>query len=154
MSKTIITDDRPTRRLHTGHYVSSLRRRIELQNTGEFDNIFIMIADTQVLTDNTDYPKKVRQNVIEVAWDYLSVGLDSTISNFFVQSAIPELTELTFYYMNLVTLARLERNPKVKSEIQMRKFESSISVDFLTYPISQAADIAVFKATHVPVSED
>lgn len=154
MRKVILTGDRPTGRLHIGHYVGSLRRRVELQNAGEFDDIFIMIADAQALTDNADNPEKVRQNVIEVALDYLSAGLDPAKSNLFVQSAIPELTELTFYYMNLVTLARLERNPTVKSEIQMRKFENSIPVGFLTYPISQASDITAFKATHVPVGED
>ena len=147
MSKIILTGDRPTGRLHVGHYVGSLRRRVELQNSGEFDKIFIMIADAQALTDNAENPEKVRQNIIEVALDYLSCGL-------LIQSQIPELTELTFYYMNLVTVSRLQRNPTVKSEIQMRNFEASIPVGFFTYPISQAADITAFKATTVPVGED
>ena len=154
MEKIVLTGDRPTGRLHIGHYVGSLRRRVELQESGEYDKIFIMIADAQALTDNFDNPEKVRQNIFEVALDYLSVGLDPAKSNMFIQSQISELTELTFYYMNLVTLARLERNPTVKSEIQMRNFEASIPVGFLTYPISQAADITAFKATHVPVGED
>ncbi|MDD3239925.1 MAG: tryptophan--tRNA ligase [Lachnospira sp.] len=154
MSKIILTGDRPTGRLHLGHYVGSLKRRVELQNSGEFDKIFIMIADAQALTDNADNPKKVRQNIIEVALDYLSVGLDPTKSNIFIQSQIPQLTELTFYYMNLVTVSRLQRNPTVKSEIQMRNFEASIPVGFFTYPISQASDITAFKATTVPVGED
>ncbi len=154
MSKIILTGDRPTGRLHVGHYVGSLRRRVELQNSGEFDKIFIMIADAQALTDNADNPEKVRQNIIEVALDYLSVGLDPTKSTLFVQSQIQELTELSFYYMNLVTVSRLQRNPTVKSEIQMRNFEASIPVGFFTYPISQAADITAFKATTVPVGED
>lgn len=154
MSKIILTGDRPTGRLHVGHYVGSLRRRVELQNSGEFDKIFIMIADAQALTDNADNPEKIRQNVVEVALDYLSCGLDPTKSTLFVQSQIPELTELSFYYMNLVTVSRLQRNPTVKSEIQMRNFETSIPVGFFTYPISQAADITAFKATTVPVGED
>lgn len=154
MSKIILTGDRPTGRLHVGHYVGSLRRRVELQNSGEFDKIFIMIADAQALTDNADNPEKVRQNIIEVALDYLSVGLDPTKSTLFVQSQIQELTELSFYYMNLVTVSRLQRNPTVKSEIQMRNFEASIPVGFFCYPISQAADITAFKATTVPVGED
>lgn len=154
MSKIILTGDRPTGRLHVGHYVGSLRRRVELQNSGEFDKIFIMIADAQALTDNADNPEKVRQNIIEVALDYLSVGLDPTKSTLFIQSQIPELTELSFYYMNLVTVSRLQRNPTVKSEIIMRNFEASIPVGFFTYPISQAADITAFKATTVPVGED
>lgn len=154
MSKIILTGDRPTGRLHVGHYVGSLRRRVELQNSGEFDKIFIMIADAQALTDNFENPEKVRQNIIEVALDYLSVGLDPAKSTLFIQSQIPELTELTFYYMNLVTVSRLQRNPTVKSEIQMRNFETSIPVGFLCYPISQAADITAFKATTVPVGED
>ncbi|MBQ9610322.1 MAG: tryptophan--tRNA ligase [Lachnospiraceae bacterium] len=154
MSKIILTGDRPTGRLHVGHYVGSLRRRVELQNSGEFDKIFIMIADAQALTDNADNPEKIRQNVVEVALDYLSVGLDPEKSNLFVQSQISELTELTFFYSNLVTVSRLQRNPTVKAEIQMRNFEASIPVGFFTYPISQAADITAFKATTVPVGED
>lgn len=154
MSKIILTGDRPTGRLHVGHYVGSLCRRVELQNSGEFDKIFIMIADAQALTDNAENPEKVRQNIIEVALDYLSCGLDPEKSTLLIQSQIPELTELTFYYMNLVTVSRLQRNPTVKSEIQMRNFEASIPVGFFTYPISQAADITAFKATTVPVGED
>ena len=154
MGKIILTGDRPTGRLHVGHYVGSLKRRVELQNSGNFDEIFIMIADAQALTDNADNPKKVRQNIIEVALDYLSCGLDPSKSTLFIQSQIPELCELSFYYMNLVTVSRLQRNPTVKSEIQMRNFEASIPVGFFTYPISQAADITAFKATTVPVGED
>src|SRR5574344_660367 len=154
MNKIILTADRPTGRLHVGHYVGSLKRRVELQNSGQFDKIFIMIADAQALTDNADNPEKVRQNIIEVALDYLSCGLDPTKSTLFIQSMIPELTELSFYYMNLVTVSRLQRNPTVKSEIQMRNFEASIPVGFFTYPISQASDITAFKATTVPVGED
>ena len=154
MSKIILTGDRPTGRLHVGHYVGSLRQRVELQNSGQFDEIYIMIADAQALTDNADNPEKVRQNIIQVALDYLSVGLDPAKSVLFIQSQIPELTELTFYYMNLVTVSRLQRNPTVKAEIQMRNFETSIPVGFFTYPISQAADITAFKATTVPVGED
>ncbi len=154
MSKVILTGDRPTGRLHVGHYVGSLKRRVELQNSGEYDKIFIMIADAQALTDNADNPEKVRQNIIEVALDYLSCGLDPEKSTLFIQSQIPELCELSFYYMNLVTVSRLQRNPTVKSEIQMRNFETSIPVGFFTYPISQAADITAFHATTVPVGED
>ena len=154
MDKIILTGDRPTGRLHLGHYVGSLKRRVQLQNSGEYDKIFIMIADAQALTDNADHPEKVRENIIEVALDYLSVGLDPEKSNLFIQSYVTELTELTFYYMNLVTVARLERNPTVKSEIQMRNFEATIPVGFFTYPISQASDITAFKATTVPVGED
>lgn len=154
MEKIILTGDRPTGRLHVGHYVGSLRRRVELQNSGEYDKIFIMIADAQALTDNAENPEKVRQNIVEVALDYLSCGLDPAKSNLLIQSQIPELTELTFYYMNLVTVSRLQRNPTVKSEIQMRNFEASIPVGFFTYPISQAADITFCKATTVPVGED
>ncbi len=154
MSKIILTGDRPTGRLHIGHYVGSLRQRVELQNSGEFDKIYIMIADAQALTDNFENPEKVRQNVIEVALDYLAVGLDPTKSTLFIQSQISELTELTFYYMNLVTVARLQRNPTVKNEIQLRNFEASIPVGFFTYPISQAADITFCKANVVPVGED
>ncbi|TCS78621.1 tryptophanyl-tRNA synthetase [Muricomes intestini] len=154
MGKIILTGDRPTGRLHVGHYVGSLKRRVELQNTGEFDDIFIMIADAQALTDNADNPEKVRQNIIEVALDYLACGLEPEKSTLFIQSQIPELCELSFYYMNLVTVSRLQRNPTVKTEIQMRNFEASIPVGFFTYPISQAADITAFKATTVPVGED
>lgn len=154
MEKIILTGDRPTGRLHVGHYVGSLRRRVELQNSGEYDKIFIMIADAQALTDNFDNPEKVRQNIIEVALDYLSCGLDPAKSTLFVQSQISELCELTNYYMNLVTVSRLQRNPTVKSEIKMRDFATSIPVGFFTYPISQASDITAFKATTVPVGED
>ena len=154
MGKIILTGDRPTGRLHVGHYVGSLKRRVELQNSGKFDDIFIMIADAQALTDNADDPEKVRQNIIEVALDYLACGLNPEKSTLFIQSQIPELCELSFYYMNLVTVSRLQRNPTVKSEIQMRNFEASIPVGFFTYPISQAADITAFKATTVPVGED
>lgn len=154
MSKVILTGDRPTGRLHVGHYVGSLKRRVELQNSGEYDKIFIMIADAQALTDNADNPEKVRQNIIEVALDYLACGLDPEKSTLFIQSQIPELCELSFYYMNLVTVSRLQRNPTVKAEIQMRNFETSIPVGFFTYPISQAADITAFHATTVPVGED
>lgn len=154
MSKIILTGDRPTGRLHVGHYVGSLRGRVELQNSGEYDKIFIMIADAQALTDNADDPEKVRQNIIEVALDYLSCGLDPAKSTLFIQSQIQELAELSFYYMNLVTVSRLQRNPTVKAEIQQRNFETSIPVGFFTYPISQAADITAFQATTVPVGED
>lgn len=154
MAKIILTGDRPTGKLHIGHYVGSLRRRVELQNSGDFDEIYIMIADAQALTDNADNPEKVRQNIIEVALDYLSCGLDPTKSTLFIQSQVPELTELSFYYMNLVTVARLQRNPTVKAEIQMRNFENNLPVGFFTYPISQAADITAFDATTVPVGED
>lgn len=152
--KVILTGDRPTGRLHVGHYVGSLRRRVELQNTGGFDDIFIMIADAQALTDNADNPEKVRQNILEVALDYLAAGLDPEKATIFIQSMVPQLTELTFYYMNLVTVSRLQRNPTVKAEIQLRNFEASIPVGFFNYPISQAADITAFKATVVPVGED
>ncbi len=154
MEKIILTGDRPTGRLHVGHYVGSLRRRVELQDSGEYSKIFIMIADAQALTDNAENPEKVRQNIIEVALDYLSAGLNPKKSTILIQSQIPELCELSFYYMNLVTVSRLQRNPTVKSEIQMRNFEASIPVGFFTYPISQAADITAFKATTVPVGED
>ena len=165
MAKIILTGDRPTGRLHLGHFVGSLRRRVELQNSGEFDRIFIMIADAQALTDNADNPEKVRQNIIEVALDYLSVGLDPAKSTLFIQSQVPELCELAFYYMNLVTVQRLQRNPTVKAEIQMRGFaegavegdttqRQGIPVGFFTYPISQASDITAFRATTVPVGED
>ncbi len=154
MGKIILTGDRPTGRLHVGHYVGSLKQRVELQNSGSYEKIFIMIADAQALTDNADNPEKVRENIIEVALDYLSVGLDPAKSTLFIQSQIAELCELTFYYMNLVTVSRLQRNPTVKSEIQQRNFETSIPVGFFTYPISQAADITAFRATTVPVGED
>ena len=154
MSKIILTGDRPTGKLHVGHYVGSLKGRVQLQNLGKYDEVFIMIADAQALTDNADNPEKVRQNIIEVALDYLSCGLDPVKSTLLIQSQIPELCELSFYYMNLVTVSRLQRNPTVKSEIQMRNFEASIPVGFFTYPISQAADITAFKATTVPVGED
>lgn len=152
--KIILTGDRPTGRLHIGHYVGSLKRRVELQDSGLYDKIFIFIADAQALTDNVDNPEKVRQNVIEVALDYMAVGIDPTKSTIFIQSQISELCELAFYFMNLVTVSRLQRNPTVKSEIQMRNFETSIPVGFFTYPISQTADIAAFRATTVPVGED
>ena len=154
MGKIILTGDRPTGRLHVGHYVGSLRRRVELQNSGEYEKIYIMIADAQALTDNADNPEKVRQNIVEVALDYLSCGLDPAKSTIFIQSMVPELTELSFYYMNLVTVSRLQRNPTVTSAIPMRNFENSIPVGFFTYPISQAADITAFQATTVPVGED
>lgn len=154
MEKIILTGDRPTGKLHLGHYVGSLKRRVELQNSGEYDKIFIMIADAQALTDNADNPDKIRDNIIEVALDYLSCGLDPEKSNLFIQSQVPELTELSFFYMNLVTVSRLQRNPTVKSEIIQRNFETSIPVGFFTYPISQTADITAFKATTVPVGED
>ena len=154
MKKIILTGDRPTGRLHIGHYVGSLRERVRLQNSGNFDEIYIMIADAQALTDNAEHPEKVRNNIIEVALDYLACGIDPEKSSIFIQSSVPELTELSFYYMNLVTLSRLQRNPTVKSEIKMRDFEMSIPVGFLTYPISQAADITAFEATTVPAGED
>ncbi|MDD7448444.1 MAG: tryptophan--tRNA ligase [Prevotellaceae bacterium] len=152
--KIILTGDRPTGKLHIGHYVGSLRRRVELQNSGAFDKIFVFEADGQALTDNAENPDKIRQNVIEVALDYLAAGLDPTKSTIFIQSMVPELYELAFYFMDLVTVSRLQRNPTVKTEIQLRNFESSVPVGFFTYPISQAADIAAFKATTVPVGED
>ena len=154
MSTFVIEGDRPTGKLHLGHYVGSLRRRVELQNEGDFDKMFVFIADVQALTDNADNPEKIRQNIVEVALDYLSAGLDPQKVTLFVQSMIPELAELTMYYMNLVTVSRLQRNPTVKTEIQMRNFEASIPVGFFTYPISQAADITAFKATTVPAGED
>lgn len=154
MKKIILTGDRPTGRLHVGHYVGSLARRVEIQNGGDYDDMYVMIADAQALTDNAENPEKVRQNVIEVTLDYLSCGLNPDKCNMFIQSQIPQLTELSFYYMNLVTVSRLQRNPTVKSEIQMRNFETSIPVGFFTYPISQAADITAFKANIVPVGED
>lgn len=154
MEKIILTGDRPTGRLHLGHYVGSLKRRVELQNSGQFDKIFIMIADAQALTDNAENPEKVRQNIIEVALDYLSCGIDPKKCVIFIQSQVPELCELAFYYMNLVTVSRLQRNPTVKSEIKMRNFETSIPVGFFTYPISQASDITAFRATVVPAGED
>ena len=154
MKQVILTGDRPTGRLHVGHYVGSLSERVRLQNSGEFDEIYIMIADAQALTDNAEHPEKVRQNIMEVALDYLACGLDPEKCTFFIQSMVPELTELTFYYMNLVTVSRVQRNPTVKSEIQMRGFEASIPVGFFCYPISQAADITAFRATCVPVGVD
>ena len=154
MKKIILTGDRPTGRLHLGHYVGSLKRRVELQNSGEYDEIYIMIADAQALTDNMDNPEKIRQNIIEVALDYMACGLDPEKTVMFVQSEVPQLFEMTAYYMNLVTVSRLQRNPTVKAEIQMRNFETSIPVGFFTYPISQAADITAFQATTVPVGED
>ena len=154
LGKIILTGDRPTGRLHVGHYVGSLKRRVELQNSGDYDKVYIMIADAQALTDNIENPEKVRQNIIEVALDYLSAGLDPAKSTLFVQSQISELTELTFFYANLVTVSRLQRNPTVKSEIKMRNFETSIPVGFFTYPISQAADITAFNGALVPVGDD
>ncbi len=154
MKEIILTGDRPTGRLHVGHYVGSLKERVKLQNSGRYDEIYIMIADAQALTDNAEHPEKVRQNILQVALDYLACGLDPEKSTLFIQSAIPELTELTFYYMNLVTVSRVQRNPTVKAEIQMRNFEASIPVGFFCYPISQAADITAFRATAVPVGED
>ena len=154
MKQIILTGDRPTGRLHVGHYVGSLKERVRLQNTGKFDEIYIMIADAQALTDNADNPEKVRQNILQVALDYLACGLDPNKVHIFIQSMVPQLTELSFYYMNLVTVSRLQRNPTVKSEIQMRNFETSIPVGFFTYPISQTADITAFGATTVPAGED
>ena len=154
MKKIILTGDRPTGRLHVGHYVGSLSERVKLQNSGIYDEIYIMIADAQALTDNAEHPEKVRQNIMQVALDYLACGIDPDKSTIFIQSMVPELTELTFYYMNLVTVSRVQRNPTVKAEIQMRNFEASIPVGFFCYPISQAADITAFGATQVPVGED
>ena len=154
MKKVILTGDRPTGRLHVGHYVGSLSERVKLQNSGQYDEIYIMIADAQALTDNAEHPEKGRQNIIQVALDYLACGIDPDKSTIFIQSMVPELTELTFYYMNLVTVSRVQRNPTVKAEIVQRNFEASIPVGFFCYPISQAADITAFGATHVPVGED
>ena len=154
MKKVILTGDRPTGRLHVGHYVGSLSERVKLQNSGNYDEIYIMIADAQALTDNAEHPEKVRQNIMQVALDYLACGIDPAKSHIFIQSMVPELTELTFYYMNLVTVSRVQRNPTVKAEIQQRNFEASIPVGFFCYPISQAADITAFRATAVPVGED
>ena len=154
MRQIILTGDRPTGRLHVGHYVGSLKERVRLQNSGQFDEIYIMIADAQALTDNAEHPEKVRSNILQVALDYLACGLDPEKSTIFIQSMVPELTELTFYYMNLVTVSRVQRNPTVKAEIQQRNFEASIPVGFFCYPISQAADITAFRATAVPVGED
>ena len=154
MSKIILTGDRPTGRLHVGHYVGSLKERVALQNSGEFDKIFIMVADAQALTDNAEHPEKVKNNILQVAMDYLACGIDPARSTIFIQSAIPQLPELTVYYMNLVTVARVQRNPTVKAEIKMREFEASIPVGFFCYPISQAADITAFRATTVPAGED
>ena len=154
MKKVILTGDRPTGRLHVGHYVGSLKERVKLQNSGDYDEIYIMIADAQALTDNAEHPEKVRPNIMQVALDYLACGIDPAKSHIFIQSMVPELTELTFYYMNLVTVSRVQRNPTVKAEIQQRNFEASIPVGFFCYPISQAADITAFRATAVPVGED
>ena len=154
MKQVILTGDRPTGRLHVGHYVGSLKERVKLQDSGQYDEIYIMIADAQALTDNAEHPEKVRQNIMQVALDYLACGINPEKSTIFIQSMIPELTELTFYYMNLVTVSRVQRNPTVKAEIQMRNFEASIPVGFFCYPISQAADITAFGATAVPVGED
>jgi len=154
MKQIILTGDRPTGNLHVGHYVGSLAERVKLQNSGKYDEIYIMIADAQALTDNAEHPERVRQNIMRVALDYLAVGIDPEKANIFIQSMVPQLTELTFYYMNLVTVSRVQRNPTVKAEIQMRNFEASIPVGFFCYPISQAADITAFNATAVPVGED
>ena len=154
MKQVILTGDRPTGRLHVGHYVGSLKERVKLQNSGKFDEIYIMIADAQALTDNAEHPEKVRQNILQVALDYLACGIDPEKATIFIQSMVPELTELSFYYMNLVTVSRVQRNPTVKAEIQQRNFEASIPVGFFCYPISQAADITAFRATAVPVGED
>ena len=154
MKQVILTGDRPTGRLHVGHYVGSLKERVRLQNSGKFDEIYIMIADAQALTDNAEHPENVRQNIMQVALDYLACGLDPEKVNIFIQSMGPELTELSFYYMNLVTVARVQRNPTVKAEIKQKNFEASIPVGFFTYPISQAADITAFRATVVPAGED
>lgn len=154
MEKIILTGDRPTGHLHIGHYVGSLKRRVELQNSNEYDEIYIMIADSQALTDNAENPDKIRENLMEVALDYLSVGIDPKKSTIFVQSRVPALTELNMYYLNLVTISRLQRNPTVKNEIKLRNFEASVPAGFFTYPVSQAADITAFDATTVPVGED
>ena len=154
MQKIILTGDRPTGRLHVGHYVGSIKERVKLQNSGEYDEIYFMIADAQALTDNAEHPEKVRQNILQVALDYLACGIDPSKSHIFIQSMVPQLTELSFYYMNLVTVSRVQRNPTVKSEIQMRGFETSIPLGFFCYPISQAADITAFRATTVPAGED
>lgn len=154
MGKIILTGDRPTGKLHLGHYVGSLRRRVELQNAGDFDRMFVFMADVQALTDNADNPEKIRQNIIEVALDYLSAGLDPEKCTLFIQSQIPELAELTTYLMNLITVSRVQRNPTVKTEIKMRNFEANIPLGFFCYPVSQAADITLFKATTVPAGED
>ena len=154
MKQVILTGDRPTGRLHVGHYVGSLKERVKLQNSGDYDEVYIMIADAQALTDNAEHPEKVRQNIIQVALDYLACGIDPAKSTIFIQSMVPELTELSFYYMNLVTVARVQRNPTVKAEIKQKNFEASIPVGFFTYPISQAADITAFRATVVPAGED
>ena len=154
MGKVILTGDRPTGRLHLGHYIGSLRRRVELQNAGDFDRMFVFMADVQALTDNAENPEKIRQNIIEVALDYLSVGLDPKKCTLFIQSQIPEIAELTTFFMNLVSVSRVQRNPTVKTEIKMRKFEANLPMGFFCYPVSQAADIATFKATTVPAGED
>lgn len=154
MKKIILTGDRPTGRLHVGHYVGSLKERVSLQNSGDYDEVYIMVADAQALTDNADNPEKVRQNVMQVALDYLSCGIDPAKSNIFIQSMIPELAELTVYYMNLVTVSRVQRNPTVKAEIKQKNFETSLPLGFFCYPVSQASDITAFKATTVPAGED
>ena len=154
MKQIILTGDRPTGRLHVGHYAGSLKERVKLQNSNRYDEIYIMIADAQALTDNAEHPEKVRQNILQVALDYLACGIDPEKSTIFIQSMVPQLTELSFYYMNLVTVSRVQRNPTVKSEIQMRRFETSIPLGFFCYPISQAADITAFRATAVPAGED
>ena len=154
MKKIILTGDRPTGKLHLGHYVGSLRRRVELQDAGDFDKMFVFMADVQALTDNADNPEKIRQNIIEVALDYLSAGLDPTKCTLFIQSQIPEISELTTFFMNLISVSRVQRNPTVKTEIKMRNFEANIPMGFFSYPVSQAADIAAFKATTVPAGED
>ena len=154
MSKIILTGDRPTGRLHVGHYVGSLKERVALQNSGNYDKVFIMIADAQALTDNAEHPEKVRQNIMQVALDYLSCGIDPNKACIFIQSMVRELAELAFYYMNLVTVARVQRNPTVKNEIKQKNFEASIPLGFFSYPVSQAADITAFRATNVPVGED
>lgn len=154
MGKIILTGDRPTGKLHLGHYIGSLRRRVELQNAGDYDKMFVFMADVQALTDNADNPEKIRQNIIEVALDYLSAGLDPEKCTLFIQSQIPELAELTTYLMNLISVSRVQRNPTVKTEIKMRNFEANIPLGFFCYPVSQAADITLFKATTVPAGED
>lgn len=154
MGKVILTGDRPTGKLHLGHYVGSLRRRVQLQNAGDYDRMFVFMADVQALTDNADNPEKIRQNIVEVALDYLAAGLDPEKCTFFMQSQIPELAELTVYLMNLVTVSRVQRNPTVKTEIKMRNFEANIPLGFFCYPVSQAADITLFKSTTIPAGED
>ena len=154
MGKIILTGDRPTGKLHLGHYIGSLQRRVQLQNAGDFDKMFVFMADVQALTDNADNPEKIRQNITEVALDYLSAGLDPQKCTLYIQSMIPELAELTTYLMNLISVSRVQRNPTVKTEIKMRNFEANIPLGFFCYPVSQAADITAFKATTVPAGED